>query len=904
MAAVAAASPCSCWPREGGSAIAALTAAGPLASSTATCLITNRVLLALLFCQPRDVTASPSPSSPSPSTQLLKLQAENDDLKAQELEDRRRIQHLLALTQPVGHETTFFRGGAVGGSASAAGRPLRGPPVTWPSAAAVAAAAASEGGAGLAPGAVPATYPAGAGVPHIAAGTPLGRAGFGVASEAGEGSAPTASAQESGTPTASSSPSSPGAIPVLTSAFSTKAPPEVRVVELEATVAALRKQLEAERRLLADKSAALARDRTAMRDTYERRATSDAAQIAALSAALKTAQEKLAATTKDYLFTRYHAAQAETARAEEVATLRAAHAAAQRDLDAVTSAGREAVTVLRSKADTASRETEVLRDKAARDRAEDARVLRARHASEVAALKQRIVDLETELESTKRRAADASLTFAREKEGFATDVGTLRRSVRALEAQWAAVSSVIDRAAMDQAVAAALGAHATGGVVEGSGVIGGSYRPSVVASVPPPFAVAQGAPGASGELPHAALAAARATNAAAAASAAALTRLVETTLPFGPGGAATSARASSSRSRSRSKPRGGGSSSSAEEGTWAGLRPSTATVAAPGDATGAAAVADPAVRSRLRQRGALLSDHPVLYRSTRSSGYGGAGRAASSGRGEGKGTFISPDPVNVAAWTGGAPGGATALSSLAGADARAYAALLQDLEMLQSGLAPPPLDAVAAAAVAAATAAPASVPAPAPVTPPQAPASASVASSSSPRTPLMSGGARRVPRAESEAALATGTSSLSQSLGAAAAAAAPASAAGGPGSVSSSALLQAASPSSASYVTSSSSSSPASVAASTPSHGAASNGGSSSSGVSGSTRTVPGAASSEAGAAAAAPNVPPLASSGIPLAGSSAALRDLLESTQRRLARLDAEVARTATRFSGSSEAQ
>jgi hypothetical protein len=43
------------------------------------------------------------------SAQLLRLQAENDSLKIQEIEDRRRIQHLLALTQPVTQEVTFFR---------------------------------------------------------------------------------------------------------------------------------------------------------------------------------------------------------------------------------------------------------------------------------------------------------------------------------------------------------------------------------------------------------------------------------------------------------------------------------------------------------------------------------------------------------------------------------------------------------------------------------------------------------------------------------------------------------------------------------------------------------------------------------------------------------------------------
>jgi len=41
-----------------------------------------------------------------PRAQLLRLQAENSDLKMQEAEDRRRIQHLLALTEPVAHEVS------------------------------------------------------------------------------------------------------------------------------------------------------------------------------------------------------------------------------------------------------------------------------------------------------------------------------------------------------------------------------------------------------------------------------------------------------------------------------------------------------------------------------------------------------------------------------------------------------------------------------------------------------------------------------------------------------------------------------------------------------------------------------------------------------------------------------
>lgn len=39
---------------------------------------------------------------------VLRLYAENDRLKIRELGDRKRIQHLLSLSQPVNSETTYF----------------------------------------------------------------------------------------------------------------------------------------------------------------------------------------------------------------------------------------------------------------------------------------------------------------------------------------------------------------------------------------------------------------------------------------------------------------------------------------------------------------------------------------------------------------------------------------------------------------------------------------------------------------------------------------------------------------------------------------------------------------------------------------------------------------------------
>ena len=40
---------------------------------------------------------------------VLRLYAENDRLKIREVEDRKRIQHLLTLTHPSGGEITYFR---------------------------------------------------------------------------------------------------------------------------------------------------------------------------------------------------------------------------------------------------------------------------------------------------------------------------------------------------------------------------------------------------------------------------------------------------------------------------------------------------------------------------------------------------------------------------------------------------------------------------------------------------------------------------------------------------------------------------------------------------------------------------------------------------------------------------
>ncbi len=77
-----------------------------------------------------------SSSSPSPFTRavytacgslVLRLYAENDRLKIKQLEDRKKIQHLLGLSTPAGDETTYLKDPSAQPLFVLQDRPLRAP---------------------------------------------------------------------------------------------------------------------------------------------------------------------------------------------------------------------------------------------------------------------------------------------------------------------------------------------------------------------------------------------------------------------------------------------------------------------------------------------------------------------------------------------------------------------------------------------------------------------------------------------------------------------------------------------------------------------------------------------------------------------------------------------------------
>jgi coiled-coil domain-containing protein 77 len=178
---------------------------------------------------------------------VLKLQSEADQLKIQELEDRRRIQHLLALTAPVTQEVTFFR--------DCRPEALTRYPIE------------SRGGPGGA---------------------------------AASGSALISSASDTRGSTGSANSR------VLRTVYL----PSERTDALLLKCQALQRQLDAENELNRKRTEAWRADKDAREATFRRKADSDTARIATLERDLESAQLRLREATADYLNHR-HSAQVE-----------------------------------------------------------------------------------------------------------------------------------------------------------------------------------------------------------------------------------------------------------------------------------------------------------------------------------------------------------------------------------------------------------------------------------------------------------------------------------------------------------------------------------------------------------------------------------------------------------------
>ncbi|GBG27683.1 Coiled-coil domain-containing protein 77 [Hondaea fermentalgiana] len=335
--------------------------------------------------------------------EALKLLAENDELKLQQSEDRRRIQHLLALTEPVSQEVTFFKdcrpylmtrnlSGTSRSSATERG-----------ATAAAAAAAAAGNGSSSAASRV-----------HDIQGGGKDTGGVQVV--------PNAKLMARGSKDAAGS-------KVLRTIYL----PNEQTETLTKRVDALEKQLEQQQRVSRDRIAALERDRVDREAQHKRTKDGLTKQIEALEQRLLYSEQATRAATKDYLELRHSSHTESRQSVERLARLDQDNKVLRTQLDTI--------------ADRVAQEMEAARQSILRDA--EASVQRFRRQAMQA--EDQLVKLKHQKEHVSRDLRDKAMSLGdrnlaltkknrhleqRRKldhEGFLRDIAALRKEVQALE---------------------------------------------------------------------------------------------------------------------------------------------------------------------------------------------------------------------------------------------------------------------------------------------------------------------------------------------------------------------------------------------------------------------------------------------------------------------------------------
>jgi len=255
--------------------------------------------------------------------QVLKLQAENDQLKIQELEDRRRIQHLLALTQPVSQEVTFFRdcrpAKMTRFPVESSANGLRSRADGFRTGGSVSTATTARGASGVA---------------SRRGGTSRGGASKGERSTFGASSRGASSKRSSkrtgggggGGGTSSTGTTVTGGTtatqPYKSRVLRTIYLPSEKADTLLLTVESLQKQLGAVKELEAGRNAALLEDRRKRNEEERARSVADREKIERLEETIRKTEEKMRQVTKTYLETRHESKMAERVSKEETEMLR------------------------------------------------------------------------------------------------------------------------------------------------------------------------------------------------------------------------------------------------------------------------------------------------------------------------------------------------------------------------------------------------------------------------------------------------------------------------------------------------------------------------------------------------------------------------------------------------------
>ena len=310
-----------------------------------------------------------------------RLQTENDELRIQELEDRRKIQHLLSLVDPLVQDTTYVRDSV---------------PETMT----------------LHPHARSTTTPVAAGSHRASQPARSGGGGGG----GGGGGAGTAGVQSDGTR-------------VLRTVYM----PNEQVDSLLLTVESLRTQLQQQEQLGRERVAALLEDRRLRlaEERARRAAESDRAQEA--DATLEKTQQMLHQYTKDFLTLKHANLTERRQMVEELVATQAERARLSEELDGVKSKSEVEMHAVSASARSGAEQYIALYRQQVSDTERTMGLLKDQHNGLQQALAMRVKELEATVQRLKHSYRELDQRRALEVEGFTHEIGLMRKQVRRLE---------------------------------------------------------------------------------------------------------------------------------------------------------------------------------------------------------------------------------------------------------------------------------------------------------------------------------------------------------------------------------------------------------------------------------------------------------------------------------------
>ena len=304
-----------------------------------------------------------------------RLQAENDELRIQESEDRRKIQHLLSLVEPVMQDVTYVRDA---------------PPETM------------------------------AVHPHARATTRSSPAG---SSAAGGVAVPSGRGGGSG--------GGGDGTRVLRTVYL----PNEKVDSLLLTIESLRSQLSAQERLGRERVAALLEDRRLRISEEHARRAAEAERLQRAEAELARTQEMLSKYTKDFLHIKHASLQAHRADVERVEQLRLEADASKEELEALHAETSAEVSATKIAAKQSSEQYVALFRRQVSDTERTMGVLKDQHNGLQQALAMRVKELEAIVVRLKKQYGQLEHRRSLEVEGFSQELSLLHKQVQRLELQ-------------------------------------------------------------------------------------------------------------------------------------------------------------------------------------------------------------------------------------------------------------------------------------------------------------------------------------------------------------------------------------------------------------------------------------------------------------------------------------